>query len=136
MRHEMFGATIHDAVLAHKARQIAWIQQDARLVADMLSKTFERPGTERVPQVAGTTLNGFFENLDIVFGGLGGTTAARSVSQAGEALCIESMNRFEYRLDRRIPCRGDGWDTNALSRLQDHLGPPNETTILATVEYT
>ena len=52
MRHKMFGPTIHDPVLAHQTGQIAWIQQNARLVADMLAKPVERPGTEGVPQIA------------------------------------------------------------------------------------
>ena len=52
MRHKMFGPTIYDPVLAHQTGQIAWIQQNARLVADMLAKPVERPGTEGVPQIA------------------------------------------------------------------------------------
>ena len=83
MRHKVFGPTIHDPVFAHQTGEIAWIQQNARLVADMFAQPFERPGTERIPQIAGRTLNGLLENLDIAVGRLDGPAAAGSVGQAG-----------------------------------------------------
>ena len=104
MRHKVFGPTIHDPVFAHQTGEIAWIQQNARLAPDVLAKTFERPGTERITQIAGRTPDGLFENLDIMVGRLDGPTAARSVGQAGQPLGIESMNRLEDGLNRRIPC--------------------------------
>ncbi len=78
-------------------------------------------------------LGRFFENFNIVLGGLDGTAAAGLVGLAGEALGVESMNRF---VDRRIPCRRNRRNANALSRLQDHLGTTKDAAVLATVEFT
>jgi hypothetical protein len=50
-------------------------------------------------------LNGFFDNLDILIYGLGRATPAGLVDKTNQAFGVESVDRFEDRLNGCIRCQ-------------------------------
>lgn len=109
MSHEVFGATVHDAMFAHECRKIAGVEQNPRLMADVLPQPSKAPGTERISKVARRLPDGLFQDLDILIGYFGRATLSGLVDQAGQAFGIESVDDFEHRVNGYIPLIGNAW---------------------------